>query len=329
MSSDAAGFKMPNLVFKKFLMPYLLHASWLTFFIVSQCTADILEESNTFRIKSSLVAWLISTSESDEDFISDNLVLNRVLEKKGCPFPITFTFAATNKRLVKAECGDTWRRFIKIPPRVKFKPFDEVDPILAESRLTEALLLMRPIKKNEPITQNDFSRERISGLNSSLLALDLDMNEKMRAAHNLNKGDALLKADILIGQNVITAKTTIPSGSILTKELAGIEMRYRDIPEDAISSTQGWDFMETNRNVISGEVLRERHFRKAKLVRRNDPVTLMSKSASIEIFTSGTASQDGYYGQQVKVTNSESGRVILGKVIGRGRVEINQNPPNL
>ena len=87
--------------------------------------------------------------------------------------------------------------------------------------------------------------------------------------------------------------------------------------------------METNRNVIAGEVLRERHFRKAKLVRRNDPVTLISKSASIEIFTSGTASQDGYYGQQVKVTNSESGRVIVGKVIGRGRVEINQNPPNL
>ena len=133
-SSDAAGFKMPNLVFKKFLMPYLLHASWLTFFIVSQCRADIPAESNTFRIKTSLVAWLISTSESDEDFISDNLVLNRGLEKKGCPFPITFTFAATNKRLVKAECGDTWRRFIKIPPRVKFKPFDEVDPILAESQ---------------------------------------------------------------------------------------------------------------------------------------------------------------------------------------------------
>ena len=81
--------------------------------------------------------------------------------------------------------------------------------------------------------------------------------------------------------------------------------------------------MELNRNIIAGEILRQRHLRKAKLVRRNDPITITIKNSSLEIVTSGTSLQDGYYGQRIKVINLESGRSILGKVIGRGEVEVN------
>ena len=83
--------------------------------------------------------------------------------------------------------------------------------------------------------------------------------------------------------------------------------------------------METNRTIMAGEIIRERYLRKAKLVRRRDPVTLVNNSPAIQIITSGTALQDGYYGQSVKVINSESGRNVIGTVIGRGKVEINRD----
>ena len=136
-------------------------------------------------------------------------------------------------------------------------------------------------------------------------------------------------SDILVGKNVLTAKTTIPSGSALTRELAGIEVRFEDIPSDALTRKKGWAFMETNKNIMAGEILRKRHLRKAKLLRRNDPVTLINTNSSIQIIASGTAVQDGYYGQRVKVINTESGRFVLGTVVGHGKVEINSNKLDL
>ena len=145
----------------------------------------------------------------------------------------------------------------------------------------------------------------------------------MIATRKLRSGESLSVKDVLIGEVVLIAKTTIPSGSSLTNEIISLDTRYSNIPEDALTKAEGWDFMELNRNIIAGEILRQRHLRKAKLVRRNDPVTITIRNASLEIVTSGTSLQDGYYGQRIKVINLESGRSILGKVIGRGEVEVN------
>ena len=329
---------MRYLISDRFLRPYLLFFSCLTFFYVSQSsgdietgdgeralTTDMLDESKSFEVKDSLITWLVGTSQSEKSFISESLVMNRGLEKKTCALPIAFTFTSPNKRLIKAECEKSWRRFIKVPSQLKFEESESNKPIQTVNLAENALILLRPIKKGNPITQDDLTLESTSNSNASLRTLDLDKDSKIIAAKDLNKGAPLLINDIFIGQRVLAARTTIPSGSTLTKELAAIEMRFQNVPPDAISSTKEWAFMETNRNVISGEILRKRHFRKAKLVRRNDPVTLVNTSTSIQIFASGTAAQDGYYGQKVKVKNSESGRIILGKVIGHGRIEINQS----
>ena len=332
---------MQYLISDRFLRPYLLFFSCLTFFYVSQSSGDIetgdgerplitnmLDESKNFEVKDSLINWLVGASQSEESFISESLVMNRGLEKKTCDLPIAFTFTSPNKRLIKAECEESWRRFIKVPSQLIFETSGSNKPIQTENLDKNTLVLLRPIKKGNPITQGDLTLGSTSDSNAPLQILNLDKDSKFIAAKDLNTGDPLLMTDIFIGQKVLAARTTIPSGSTLTTELAAIEIRFQNVPPDAISSTKEWAFMETNRNVISGEILRKRHFRKAKLVRRNDPVTLVNTSTSIQIFASGTAAQDGYYGQKVKVKNSESGRIILGKVIGHGRIEINQSTTN-
>ena len=332
---------MQNFLLRTFLRRCLLVAGFLVFLPINQSsaeietqddptirTAELINEPLRFEVRKSLVAWLALTSKSEVDLIEDTLKLNRGLEKKKCDFPIKFTFTAPNKRLIKADCKNTWRRFIKMPSWLAIEVSEDISTDKRNKELTEALVVRRDLKKGESIHLNDLKREFLTVEDASSLALDLDETAKLIAAHSLNAGDPLSVNDILVGHNVLAAKTTIPSGSTLTSELAGIEIRFSNIPSDAITRTKGWAFMETNRNIMAGEVLRERHLRKAKLVRRNDPVTLINTSSSIQIITSGTAVQDGYYGQRVKVMNTESGRFILGTVVGPGRVKINNNTLN-
>ncbi|MDA9680129.1 flagellar basal body P-ring formation chaperone FlgA [Gammaproteobacteria bacterium] len=291
----------------------------------TQMTADFAEEPVRFEVRKSLIAWLALTSTLESDLIADSLNLNRGLGNKKCDSPIGFTFTTSNKRLIKADCQNTWRRFIKMPASLVIETTEDVGTERPGKALTEVLTVIRDRKKGDSVGSNDLKREFLTVENDSSLALELDETTKLIASRNLNAGEPLLLSDILVGKNVLTAKTTIPSGSTLTPELAGIEVRFRDIPSDALTRKKGWAFMETNKNIMAGEVLRKRHLRKAKLLRRNDPVTLINTNSTIQIIASGTAVQDGYYGQRVKVINTESGRFVLGTVIGHGRVEINSD----
>jgi flagella basal body P-ring formation protein FlgA len=294
----------------------------------TQITADMSEEPVRFEVRKSLITWLALTSKSEADQIADSLKLNRGLGNKKCDSPIGFTFTTPNKRLIKADCQNSWRRFIKMPAWLVIETTEAVSADRPDKAPMEVLVVLSDLKKGDSVGPNDLKREFLTVENASPLALEVDETTKLVAAHNLNAGDPLLMSDILVGENVLTAKTTIPSGSALTPELARIEVRFRDIPSDALTRTKGWAFMETNKNIMAGEILRKRHLRKAKLLRRNDPVTLINTNSSIQIIASGTAVQDGYYGQRVKVINTESGRLVLGTVVGYGRVEINSNELN-
>jgi len=144
----------------------------------------------------------------------------------------------------------------------------------------------------------------------------------LMAAKDLAKGQPVAWGDILAGRKVVVAKTTIPAGSGLSESLVMTEFRFEDVPSDAIDNETSWSFMETNRRIAEGDILRERHLIKAKLVRRTDPVTLIHRSPALQIITTGVALQDGYFGQSVKVLNTESGRNVMGVVTGRGKVVI-------
>jgi flagella basal body P-ring formation protein FlgA len=80
--------------------------------------------------------------------------------------------------------------------------------------------------------------------------------------------------------------------------------------------------MEINQPLAPGEIIRERHLRKAKLIRRNDPVRLVSRGSAFQIEATGIALQDGYFGDRIKVSNSESNRTLVGSVIDKSTVEI-------
>ena len=172
------------------------------------------------------------------------------------------------------------------------------------------------------ITQEDLQSDRLKLPDFTSFDLVTAKGSPMIASRNLTKGQPLASNDVLIGVKVVVAKAPIPSGSSITEKLVALEYRYDDVPKDAVKGEKSWSYMETNRRLLVGEIIRERHLRKAKLVRRKDPVTLIHKSPALQIITTGTALQDGYYGQSVKVLNTESGKNVMGVVTGRGKVVI-------
>ncbi len=289
----------------------------------SQANNDSSDKSQSFELRAGLVAWLSSQVNDDATDIEANLKINRSLETKTCPEKIIFSYVESNKRLILAECKTVWRRFVKQPNWLSPKKIAPKITHQDRAALVDVFILDRNIEKGEPLKQKDLIRKKLRAVDFSPFHLELNENIPLKASKDLIAGKPLAQSDILVGKRVLTASSAIPSGSGLSDTLTKIEIRYQNIPSDALIESTGWAFMETNRTIMAGEIIRERYLRKAKLVRRKDPVTLVNNNRAIQIITSGTAMQDGYYGQSVKVINTESGRSVMGTVTGRGRVEIN------
>ena len=289
----------------------------------SQSTLGAEETDHVFEFRASLISWFASHATIHVLEIEKKLKLNRNLERKKCPSRIIFSYLGSNKSLIRAKCQDQWRRFVKRPPWLLIEPIEEIIADQETSELVEVQVVNKDIGEGEPIKSQDLVRKKLRSNDFSSFVPKLTENSKIIASKDLREGDPISQENILVGQQVLTAAIAIPSGSRLSEALTKVGIRYKNIPSDALKENSGWAFMETNRTIMAGDIIRERHLRKAKLVRRKDPVTMVSTSSSIEIITSGIAMQDGYYGQSVKVKNTESGRNVVGTVIGRGKVEVN------
>jgi flagella basal body P-ring formation protein FlgA len=59
-----------------------------------------------------------------------------------------------------------------------------------------------------------------------------------------------------------------------------------------------------------------------KTINRGELVSITTKSGSIQVVMQGVAMTDGKLGQQIRVKNSQSERIINAKVVGQAAVEI-------
>ena len=274
------------------------------------------------QLRSSLISWLSLQTQNETSEIEEKLTLNRSLEKMLCPGTLVFSYVESNKSLILANCENHWRRFIKQPSWLQIKINEPVKTDIAARELNQVFLLKKDVAKGMSITQEDLQSDRLELPDFSSFDIAMAKGSPVVASKDLTKGQPLASDDVLIGEKVVVAKNSIPSGSSITEKLVSLEYRYVDVPKDAVKGEESWSYMEINRRLLAGEIVRERHLRKAKLVRRKDPVTLIHKSPALQIITTGTALQDGYYGQSVKVLNTESGKNVMGVVTGRGKVVI-------
>jgi flagella basal body P-ring formation protein FlgA len=99
--------------------------------------------------------------------------------------------------------------------------------------------------------------------------------------------------------------------------------KFSGVPEDYIGSIASLRYMELSKTVGTGEIVRSRHLRKARLMRRNELVTIYSTSNNFKIEAKAIALSDGYLGERISVRNQESNKVITARVVGYGLLSLN------
>ncbi len=87
-------------------------------------------------------------------------------------------------------------------------------------------------------------------------------------------------------------------------------------------SLQAAEGMALKRPLRAGEVVRASHLLAPNVVKRGDNVVLEARSSGISVVASGTALATGQVGDQIKVRNIQSNRVVDAKVIAPGKVQV-------
>jgi flagella basal body P-ring formation protein FlgA len=121
---------------------------------------------------------------------------------------------------------------------------------------------------------------------------------------------------------VLVAASNLTPGQLLQPEMFKLEKMDADkINRAHLLEATGLEGQELVRALRAGEPVRNVDLRPAVLVKRGELVQLtVGKAGEFQISVRLEAMQDGRLGEQIKLRNTESGRILGGVVTGKGSV---------
>ena len=292
----------------------------LNLFALSCVLLTIYQSSLAGGLISDYEEWL--SEKSKEDLTLEKKNFDRGLLKLECTERINFEFTNKNRRQVKASCGEEWRRFLKVP-----KPIAElVTPksiIEAKGAKEVAFAFNKDLEKGYLLNSKDLDLVEGHRFIPSNAISKPENYKGLYLQQDVAKGDLLLKTDLKKAIYVFVAQRALPAGIQIDQSNFTLKQMTHGAPSDYLKKLSGLEYMTTNKRLDVGKVLRERDLRKAKLVRRNEPVNLVYKTQSFSIDAKGVALADGYFGSRIKAKNLESSLIVSGVVVGYGTISIN------
>ena len=121
-------------------------------------------------------------------------------------------------------------------------------------------------------------------------------------------------------RKVVVGKQLLRAGTVLTPEmLEEQEIAAPGVDLQAVVSIKDLEYGEMVRDMQAGVPLRSHDVRRATLVKQGQAVILtIGQSGGFAISARVEALQDGKMGEQIRLKNPESGRIITGVVTGTG-----------
>lgn len=119
------------------------------------------------------------------------------------------------------------------------------------------------------------------------------------ASRNIGRGDTLSAADF----------------SLELREVSSLGNNTLSDPARAIGQ-------QTRRPISQGDSIRLTSLTSPRVVEKGDAVTVKAITGDISVLTTGIAMSSGKVGEQIRVQNQKSERIIKARVTGRGQVEI-------
>ena len=123
-------------------------------------------------------------------------------------------------------------------------------------------------------------------------------------------------------KTTVVARQLIQRGSLLQPAmLEEVKRPALGLDPQAVSSLKDLLYSEATRDLTAGQVLRSSDFRRAVLVKQGQS-TLMSvgQGKDFQITVRVEALQDGRMGEQIRLKNPDSGRLLTGTVTGPNAV---------
>tara|TARA_B100001093_G_scaffold514856_1_gene589858 strand:+ start:846 stop:1904 length:1059 start_codon:yes stop_codon:yes gene_type:complete len=138
------------------------------------------------------------------------------------------------------------------------------------------------------------------------------------ASDYLEANQTLSKSNIEQSEYVVVASTNIIRGQVINRNLIIRTLqRKKQIGTQTLSMLEEAIGLEATRTIRSGTTLSVSDVAAADLVRKGEKVTLVVTRGALTITVDTIAMEDGKIGEQVELTNAESGKVIRGIVSGR------------
>jgi flagella basal body P-ring formation protein FlgA len=110
--------------------------------------------------------------------------------------------------------------------------------------------------------------------------------------------------------------------TVTTGDLVVLRVAQSRLPKDAIIKPEFIDGAQVRRTVRPGEVIRGALLKVPPLVERGQRVRMIARRGQVSVTTIGEALSSGPRGTLVRVRNLESRKIVGGKVISSGVVEM-------
>jgi flagella basal body P-ring formation protein FlgA len=132
-----------------------------------------------------------------------------------------------------------------------------------------------------------------------------------------------ISGHVSIKRNVPILAHRLESGTAISaSDIDWVEMPEERVTADVITETDQLVGRELRHDIGEGNPLHSRDVMPPRLVQRGSLVTMKIETPFITVTAQGKSQQDGALGETVRVTNTQSSRVVEGVVTAPGIVEI-------
>jgi flagella basal body P-ring formation protein FlgA len=130
-------------------------------------------------------------------------------------------------------------------------------------------------------------------------------------------------AQVHLFRQVVIVKRPLKRGGIIGED--DVSLSERDIsqmPQGYITSLDEAIGQKMTRQMVNGQIITPLQMEQAELIRKGDQVVIIAKSGTLLVRMPGEALSDGGLGEQIRVRNLNSKRVIKAHVTAPGQVEV-------
>jgi len=162
-------------------------------------------------------------------------------------------------------------------------------------------------------------------------SLTLSLKDTTNSGGNVNvqvacKGTVswtiLVPALAKVYRSVAVAGRTLQRGDVINasdlttdvKDVSEFRLGFALAPETIVGK-------EVKYTINKGEAFRNSALDAPLVIKRGDTVSMEATAGEISVRTNGTAVTDGRMGQQIRIKNNQSARIINAKVVGAGKVQ--------